>query len=348
MDQIKGAQSIMFREAPYLISAASVAGSKEADGPIGKLFDVTDKDDLFGAQTWEEAESNMQKEACVLAAGKAHVDLKKIRYLFGGDLLRQGIATSMGVEALQIPMFGLYGACSTSGEALALASMSAAAGYGGTMIAVTSSHFGSAEKEFRFPLGYANQRPLSSHWTVTGSGAFLVQSAEEYRKQNTKSYFSNIRITGVTVGKIVDYGLKDSQNMGACMAPAVMDTIVQNFQDMERKEKDYDRIITGDLGSIGRTILFDLIREKGYDICEKHMDCGMTIFDKERQDTHAGGSGCGCAAVTLASYVLPKLEKGEWKRVLFVPTGALMSTVSFNEGASVPGIAHGIVLESDA
>ena len=153
MDQIKGAQSIMFREAPYLISAASVAGSKEADGPIGKLFDVTDKDDLFGAQTWEEAESNMQKEACVLAAGKAHVDLKKIRYLFGGDLLRQGIATSMGVEALQIPMFGLYGACSTSGEALALASMSAAAGYGGTMIAVTSSHFGSAEKEFRFPLG---------------------------------------------------------------------------------------------------------------------------------------------------------------------------------------------------
>ena len=190
MDQIKGAQSIMFREAPYLISAASVAGSKEADGPIGKLFDVTDKDDLFGAQTWEEAESNMQKEACVLAAGKAHVDLKKIRYLFGGDLLRQGIATSMGVEALQIPMFGLYGACSTSGEALALASMSAAAGYGGTMIAVTSSHFGSAEKEFRFPLGYANQRPLSSHWTVTGSGAFLVQSAEEYRKQNKKPAYS--------------------------------------------------------------------------------------------------------------------------------------------------------------
>ncbi len=199
----------MFREAPYLISAASVAGSKEADGPIGKLFDVTDKDDLFGAQTWEEAESNMQKEACVLAAGKAHVDLKKIRYLFGGDLLRQGIATSMGVEALQIPMFGLYGACSTSGEALALASMSAAAGYGGTMIAVTSSHFGSAEKEFRFPLGYANQRPLSSHWTVTGSGAFLVQSAEEYRKQNTKSYFYNISITGLTVGKIVYYLFND-------------------------------------------------------------------------------------------------------------------------------------------
>ena len=348
MKLVKGAQSIAYDRAPYLISSASVVGKKEGEGPIGEMFDLVGESDLFGENTWEEAESTMQREACLLAMGKAHVSQNQVRYLFGGDLLRQGIATSMGVEKLQIPMFGLYGACSTSGEALALASMSVAAGYGEYILAVTSSHFGSAEKEFRFPLGYANQRPLSSHWTVTGSGAFLVQSAEEYRKQNTKSYFSNIRITGVTVGKIVDYGLKDSQNMGACMAPAAMDTIVQNFQDMERKEKDYDRIITGDLGSIGRTILFDLIREKGYEICEKHMDCGMTIFDKERQDTHAGGSGCGCAAVTLASYVLPKLEKGEWKRVLFVPTGALMSTVSFNEGASVPGIAHGIVLESDA
>ena len=159
-----------------------------------------------------------------------------------------------------------------------------------------------------------------------------MQSAEEYRKQNTKSYFSNIRITGVTVGKIVDYGLKDSQNMGACMAPATMDTIVQNFQDMERKEKDYDRIITGDLGSIGRTILFDLIREKGYDICEKHMDCGMTIFDKERQDTHAGGSGCGCAAVTLASYVLPKLEKRRMEAGVICSYRGAMSTRQFQRG----------------
>ena len=313
----------MFREAPYLISAASVAGSKEADGPIGKLFDVTDKDDLFGAQTWEEAESNMQKEACVLAAGKAHVDLKKIRYLFGGDLLRQGIATSMGVEALQIPMFGLYGACSTSGEALALASMSAAAGYGGTMIAVTSSHFGSAEKEFRFPLGYATQRPLSAHWTVTGSGAFLVGTRK-----------SHVRITGVTVGKIVDYGLKDSQNMGACMAPAACDTIVRNLEDFSRRETDYDRIITGDLGYIGQSILFDLVGKQGRDIKSNHMDCGMTIFDQKTQDTHAGGSGCGCAASVLAEYLLPKLENGEWKRILFVPTGALMSKVSFQEGSS--------------
>ena len=370
---IKGKQSLLFENAPYIVSAASVTGSKEAAGPLGKLFDMTSEDDLFGAQTWEEAESTMQREACVLALGKAHVKADEIRYLFGGDLLRQGIATSMGVEALQIPMFGLYGACSTSGEALALAGMSAAAGYGKYMLAVTSSHFGSAEKEFRFPLGYANQRPLSAHWTVTGSGAFLVRAAEpaETLVSDTPAsaapgprtavpaapadapaeddvsttHISHVRIAGVTVGRIVDYGLKDSQNMGACMAPAAMDTIIQNFEDFGRSEQDYDRIITGDLGYVGQSILFDLVRGKGYDIRKKHLDCGMTIFDQETQDTHAGGSGCGCAAVTLASFIIPKIEKGEWKRVLFVPTGALMSTVSFNEGASVPGIAHGIVLE---
>ncbi|MBC5690539.1 stage V sporulation protein AD [Mediterraneibacter sp. NSJ-55] len=334
MEQIRGSQSIEFTQAPFLLSSASVVGSKESEGPLGKLFDMVNQDDLFGAQTWEEAESTMQKEACVLALGKAHVDAEKVRYLYGGDLLRQGIATSMGVEALQIPMFGLYGACSTSGEALALSAMSVAAGYGEYMLAVTSSHFGSAEKEFRFPLGYANQRPLSAHWTVTGSGAFLVGTQK-----------SHVRISGVTVGKIVDYGLKDSQNMGACMAPAATDTIVQNMKDFGRNPEDYDRIITGDLGYIGQSILFDLAKGKGYDIKSKHMDCGMTIFDQETQDTHAGGSGCGCAAVTLAAFILPKIEKGEWKRILFVPTGALMSTVSFNEGASVPGIAHGIVLE---
>ena len=370
---IKGKQSLLFENAPYIVSAASVTGSKEAAGPLGKLFDMTNEDDLFGAQTWEEAESTMQKEACVLALGKAHVKADEIRYLFGGDLLRQGIATSMGVEALQIPMFGLYGACSTSGEALALAGMFAAAGYGKYMLAVTSSHFGSAEKEFRFPLGYANQRPLSAHWTVTGSGAFLVRAADATMPGTSTAknpaanspaadlpetsaappaeddisttHVSHVRIAGVTVGKIVDYGLKDSQNMGACMAPAAMDTIVQNFEDFGRSEQDYDRIITGDLGYVGQSILFDLVRGKGYDIRKKHLDCGMTIYDQETQDTHAGGSGCGCAAVTLASFIIPKIEKGEWKRVLFVPTGALMSTVSFNEGASVPGIAHGIVLE---
>lgn len=334
MEHIKGSQSICFKDSPYIVSSGCIVGSKESEGPLAKWFDITDKDDLFGAQTWEEAESNMQKRACELALSKAHIVPEDVRYLFGGDLLRQGIATSMGVEAFQIPMFGLYGACSTSGEALALCAMSVAAGYGNCMLAVTSSHFGSAEKEFRFPLGYANQRPLASQWTVTGSGAFIVGEKK-----------SHVRISGVTVGKIVDYGLKDSQNMGACMAPAAADTIFQNLKDMTRTEKDYDRIITGDLGYIGQRILIDLLAKEGIDIKERHADCGMMIFDQQTQNTNAGGSGCGCAAVTLAGYILPKIHRGEWKRVLFVPTGALMSTVSYNEGASVPGIAHGIVLE---
>ena len=330
----KGLQSIAFEQSPFLITSASVVGKKEGEGPLGNMFDLIETEDLFGEDNCESAESAMQKEACLLALEKAHLLPEDIRYLFGGDLLRQGVATSMGVEELEIPMFGLFGACSTSGEALALASMSVAAGYGEYMMAVTSSHFASAEKEFRFPLGYASQRPLSAQWTVTGSGAFIVGKRR-----------SHVRITGVTIGKIIDYGLKDSQNMGACMAPAACDTIIRNLEDFERTPEDYSRIITGDLGYVGQSILFDLMRGKGYDIKANHMDCGMTIFNQQLQDTHAGGSGCGCAATTLSAYILPKIEKGEWKRVLFVPTGALMSTVSYNEGASVPGIAHGIVLE---
>lgn len=331
---LKGKQSIQFDDAPYIISSGSIVGKKEGEGPLGQLFDKVSEDNLLGQQNWEEAESEMQKQACLMALGKAKLDPHEVRYLFGGDLLRQGIATSMGLEELHIPLFGLYGACSTSGEALALSSMSVAAGYGEYILAVTSSHFGSAEKEFRFPLAYANQRPLSSQWTVTGSGAFLVGKEK-----------SNVKITGVTIGKIVDYGLKDSQNMGACMAPAACDTIIQNLKDFGRKPTDYDHIFTGDLGYVGQSILFDLMRKQGEDIKQNHADCGMIIFEQQTQNTNAGGSGCGCAATTLSAYILPRIASGEWKRVLFVPTGALMSTVSYNEGQSVPGIAHGIVLE---
>ena len=334
IQRTKGAQSLAFAEAPCIISSASVVGKKESEGSLGELFDMAGEDDLFGERTWEEAESRIQKEACVLALGKAHLTPDRVRCLYGGDLLRQGIATSMGAEELQIPLFGLFGACSTSGEALALAAMSAAAGYGEYMLAVTSSHFGTAEKEFRFPLSYASQRPLSAQWTVTGSAAFLVGGRP-----------GPVRIAGVTVGKIVDFGLKDSQNMGACMAPAAADTIACNLEDFGREAQEYDRIITGDLGYVGQSILLDLMREKGIDISGLHLDCGKLIFDQQSQDTRAGGSGCGCAAVTLSAYILPKIISGEWRRVLFVPTGALMFTVRYNEGASVPGIAHCIVLE---
>lgn len=329
-----GIQSIGYETPPYILSTASVVGKKEGEGPLGSYFDYVDDTDLYGKETWEEAESEMQRQACLRALKKAKVNTSQVHHIFGGDLLRQGIATTMGIEELGIPLFGLYGACSTSGESLALASMSVAAGYGDYVLAVTSSHFGSAEKEFRFPLAYANQRPLSAQWTVTGSGAFLVGKEQ-----------SHVRISGITIGKVVDYGLKDSQNMGACMAPAACDTILRNLSDFGRTPEDYDKILTGDLGYVGQTILFDLMRKQGVDIKKCHMDCGMVIFDQMKQNTHAGGSGCGCAASTLSAYMIPKLESGEFKRVLFVPTGALMSTVSFNEGKSVPGIAHGVVLE---
>ena len=329
-----GAASIAFSQPLYIESAASIVSQKEADGPLGDLFDLVCEDPMFGCDTWESAESTLQKETVTHAISKAKLSSEDIHLMFAGDLLAQTAATCFGSAGLGIPFYGLYGACSTIGEALSLGSLALTAGFGTRVLCATSSHFASAEKEFRFPLSYANQRPLSAHWTVTGSGAFLVGKKE-----------SHVRISGLTVGKIVDYGLKDSQNMGACMAPAACDTILQNLMDFGRGEKDYDRIITGDLGYVGQSILFDLLRKKGLDIKENHMDCGMTIFDQQTQHTNSGGSGCGCAAITLAAYIMPQLISGEWKRILFVPTGALMSTVSFNEGESVPGIAHGIVLE---
>ena len=334
MSHIVGKQSLQFKNTPYIMGSASIVGKKEGEGPLGQYFDVICDDDKFGAETWEESESVMQKEATVLALGKSKVKQEDVRYIFAGDLLGQSIATTFGIMELNIPFFGLFGACSTSGESLSLGAMAVSAGYAERIVAVTSSHFASAEKQFRFPLGYANQRPLSTTWTVTGSGAFVL---------GTKK--SAACITGITTGKIVDYGIKDSMNMGAAMAPAACDTIFQNLTDFNRKPEDYDRIITGDLGYIGQKILIDLLRERGIDISNNHMDCGIEIFDKEAQDTHSGGSGCGCAATTLSSFILPKVEDGTYKRILFVPTGALMSTVSFNEGLTVPGIAQGVVIE---
>jgi len=334
MTQMMGQQSIQFDKAVHIISAASVVGKKEGEGPLGNQFDLVCEDPMFGEKNWETAESTIQKEAAQTALGKAKLLPTQIRYLFAGDLLGQLIATSFGVQDMNIPLFGIYGACSTCGEALTLGAMTINAGYADRVMALTSSHFASAEKEFRFPLEYGNQRPLAATWTVTGSGAFVL--AEKG---------GHARISGVTPGKVVDFGVKDSLNMGACMAPAACDTIYQNFMDFNRQPEDYDKIITGDLGYVGQTILVDLLKEKGFDISKVHMDCGIEIYDRETQDTHSGGSGCGCSAVTLAAMILPKLEKGSWKRILFVPTGALLSPVSAHEGETVPGIAHGVVIE---
>ena len=334
--QAIGTQSIRFAHAPYILASASVVGKKEGEGPLGNEFDMICDTDKFGEDTWEEAESSLQKESTALALGKSGLAPEDIRYIFAGDLLGQTIATSFGLMDYNIPLFGLYGACSTAGESMSLGAMCVAGGYADHVITVTSSHFASAEKQFRYPLEYANQRPVSATWTVTGSGAYIL---------GTKK--SNVKITGLTPGRIVDYGIRDSMNMGAAMAPAACDTIYHHFCDFDTKPEDYDKIITGALGYVGQEILIKLLRDKGYDVSGVHTDCGIEIFDKEAQGTDSGGSGCGCSAVTLSAHFLKKIEQGEWKKILFVPTGALLSTVSFNEGQNVPGIAHAVVIEHE-
>ena len=289
---------------------------------------------MFGMENWEQAESAMQKQAADLALEKGNIHRREVRYLFAGDLLGQLIATSFGTVDLEIPLFGLYGACSTMGEALGLGAMCVNAGYADRVLALASSHYATAEKQFRFPLGYGNQRAQSATWTVTGCGAVVLG------KNKTR-----VAVTGITTGKLVDMGSKDSMNMGAAMAPAAWNTICQNFEDFGVDASYYDRIITGDLGAVGQKALLDFMKSSGYDITGKHMDCGLEIYDRGEQDVHSGGSGCGCSAVTLCARILPKLMRGEWSRVLFVPTGALLSTVSYNEGQSIPGIAHAVILE---
>lgn len=354
MNQKLGKASIKPQQPVYILNSGSVVGTKEGQGPLGLLFDVVGEDDMFGCGSWEEAESSLQKDAVYLALTKSGLKPEDVSFIFAGDLLGQSIATSFGISTYQIPLLGVYGACSTCGESLTLGVMSIAGGFADRVVCVTSSHFASAEKEFRFPLEYGNQRPLSASWTVTGSGAFVLgneEALQSYKESETGVTDRTVkkaraRITGLTVGKIVDYGLKDSMNMGACMAPAAASTLEQHFVDYESQPEDYDKIITGDLGKVGQRVLIDLLRDKGYDISAQHMDCGIEIFDGESQDTHAGGSGCGCSAVTLSAYILKQLEEGNWKKVLFMPTGALLSKTSFNEGKSVPGIAHALVLES--
>ena len=337
--QALGKQTIKFAHPPAIIGAASIVGEMEGQGPLAAYFDQIETDPTFGKESWELGESEMVRRAVQTAISKSGLTKEDIRYIFGGDLLGQLIGTTFGLKDFNIPLFGLYGACSTCGESLSLASMTVAAGYAQNVIAVTSSHYASAEKQFRFPLEYGNQRPLSSTWTVTGSGAYIVSSTNNQPMSNYP------HISSITTGKIVDYGVRDSMNMGACMAPAAADLIYQCLEDTQMKPTQFDKIITGDLGKIGSEILIKLLLDNGYDIKKQHMDCGVSIYDNEKQDTHSGGSGCGCCAVTLAGYILHNLANHTWKRILFVPTGALLSTVSFNEGQTIPGIAHGLIIE---
>ena len=326
-----------FEEPPIICAAASVVGQKEGDGPFGDVFDQIESDPKVGGDTWEDAEGRLQERAAELAIQKAGCGKEAIRYIVAGDLLGQLMASSFGLAGFDKPLFGVYGACSTMGESIGIGSMLVEGGFADCVLAMTSSHFASAEKQFRFPLGYANQRPKASTWTVTGSGAVVICKGDQ--KQGMA------KITGITTGKIVDYGVKDTMNMGACMAPAAASVVAAHFKDFGTDPSEYDQIITGDLGMVGKDILIDILRSEGYDIADRYIDCGIEIYGRDAQ-AQAGGSGCGCSAVMLAGYVLKQLEIGEWKRVLFVPTGALLSVVSFNEGNSIPGIAHAVRLET--
>lgn len=333
----QGIQSVKFEEPPIICAAASVVGQKEGDGPFGDVFDQIESDPKVGGDTWEDAEGRLQERAAELAIQKAGCGKEAIRYIVAGDLLGQLMASSFGLAGFDKPLFGVYGACSTMGESIGIGSMLVEGGFADYVLAMTSSHFASAEKQFRFPLGYANQRPKASTWTVTGSGAVVICKGDQ--KQGMA------KITGITTGKIVDYGVKDTMNMGACMAPAAASVVAAHFKDFGTNPSEYDQIITGDLGMVGKDILIDILRSEGYDIADRYIDCGIEIYGRDAQ-AQAGGSGCGCSAVMLAGYVLKQLEIGEWKRVLFVPTGALLSVVSFNEGNSIPGIAHAVRLET--
>ncbi len=346
-----GKQSVSFEHPPIICGAGSVVGQKEAEGPYGTCFDLAEEDPKLDADSWEEAEGKMQKKAAELAIDHAGIKKDQLRYVVAGDLLGQLMATSFGLMSLELPLFGVYGACSTMGESISLAAVLVEGGFADYVLAVTSSHFASAEKQFRFPLGYGNQRPRAATWTVTGSGAVVIRSACAEEEDGVEKVFVEetgkklcVKVTGITTGKVVDLGVKDSMNMGACMAPAAGEVICRNLEDFGRKPEDYDKIITGDLGLVGKDILIDYLRSKGVDIEKQYMDCGIEIYSED-QNIQAGGSGCGCSAVMLAGHILKQLEENKWKRVLFVPTGALLSQVSFNEGNSVPGIAHGVVLE---
>jgi len=290
---------------------------------------------LWGEETWEKCESKLQLEAVKLALTNAKLLESNIDYLFSGDLLNQIISSSFAARKLGMPFFGLYGACSTMSESLSLGAMIVDGGYADNVVCVTSSHFSTAERQYRFPLELGNQRPPTAQWTVTGSGAAVLAAV------GTGPY-----ITHITTGKVIDPGIKDANNMGPAMAPAAADTIIQHFKDTGFKPEDYDLIITGDLASIGKDIAEELIGKEGYDVSNVYSDCGIEIFDSERQDTHAGGSGCGCSAVVFNGYIFKQLKVGKFNRVLLISTGALLSPTSSLQGESIPGIAHAVTISN--
>ena len=333
-----GMQTIIMENLPYILETSSIVGPKEAAGPLAKYFDKCLEDEFWGEKTWEKAESKIIKENVNALIAKSGIASSEIDYCFAGDLLNQCISSSFGLRETNLPFFGIFGACSTFVEGLCLGSVFVDSGAAQNVLCATSSHFCSAEKQFRFPLELGNQRPQSAQWTVTGSGAAILSNSNHGKECP--------RITYVTPGKIVDMGVKDTNNMGAAMAPAALDTLVTHFKDTGRKPSYYDAIITGDLGHVGKEILTELAETKGYNIKNNYDDCGVLIFDKENQDTHSGGSGCACIASVFSGYFYQMLKEKKINKVLLIATGALMNSTSSGQGESIPGIAHAVAIEN--
>lgn len=330
----RGRRSFVLPQSPVITHWASVAGKKESEGPLAKTFDITSQDTLFGQKSWEQAEKRMQQLALEKLMEKAGISPEKLDLVFSGDLLNQCIGSSFTLRNRNIPHIGLYGACSTMAESLITAAMAVGGGFADRAVAMTSSHFASSERQYRFPLGYGGQRTPTAQWTVTGSGAALVQSGG-----------NGPRIRSCTVGVVTDLGIKDANNMGCAMAPAALSTIRAHFEDMKTGPEDYDLIVTGDLGQLGKEMLLELARQEGISLGGKIADCGCMVFDNIRQDVHSGGSGCGCSAITLCGELLNRLQSGKLRRILFCGTGALLSPTSTQQGLPIPGVCHGVCIE---
>lgn len=329
----RGRSSFLLPRPPVITAWASVAGKKESQGPLGHCFDKTSQDTFFGQKTWEQAEKAMQEQALSLLLKKAEIQRFDLDLVLSGDLLNQCIGSAFSVRNTGLPHLGLYGACSTMAESLLLASLAIEAGIADRAAAQTSSHFASSERQYRFPLGYGGQRTPTAQWTVTGSGAALVRRDGH-----------GPRITGCTIGTVTDLGIKDANNMGAAMAPAAYATIKAHFDDMKAAPEDFDLIVTGDLGQLGKEMLLELARRDGVSLGGKLTDCGTMVFDNDKQDVHAGGSGCGCSAITLCGYLLGQLNGGKLKKILFCGTGALLSPTSTQQGLPIPGVCHAVCI----
>lgn len=334
MNQRLGKQTVIFGEPPVILETAAIVGKKEGEGPLAQYFDEILDDDQWGEKSWEKAESKLQRETALLALKKAKLTTDDMNYVLAGDLLNQCVGAHYGLRDLKIPFLGVYGACSTMTETMSIGSMLIGGGCADYTLCVTSSHFCSAEKQYRFPLEYGGQRTPSAQWTVTGSGAAILAKSGNGPK-----------ITHVTTGKIIDMGINDANNMGAAMAPAAIDTLCQHFSDTGFRPEDYDLILTGDLGVVGSDILCELMQGEGYDITELHNDCGKMIFDIEAQDVHAGGSGCGCCGSVFCGHIMKELKNGTYDKILVMATGALMNPSSLQQGETIPAIAHAVTIE---